>query len=88
MNKYIVIGLKGFLDLIGFYLIATWSRWFFQADVMLERLNVSHTSVFGLNMLKSDMGGFVLTIGVLTLLAVVAMDEFFKKHGGAQAKAM
>ena len=70
MNKYVVLGLKVFSGLIALYLIATWSRWFIQPGVMLDRLDVSATSVFGLNMLKSDMGGFVLTIGILILVAI------------------
>ncbi len=57
MNKYLRISLKAFSGLIGFYLIATWSRWWFQEDVMMERMGISTDTLLGLSQFKSDMGG-------------------------------
>ena len=70
MSTYMIVAMKIFVSLVAAMLIVIWARWFIQPEAMYALYDVTANSRFGVNMLKSDMGGFVLTIGFLSLLAV------------------
>ena len=70
MQLYLRLGVKILVSLVAAVLIAMWVGWFVQPEAIMSVYEVSANSLYGLNMLKSDMGGFVLTLGILTLLAV------------------
>lgn len=66
----LVTALKIVLGLLSVTLIGTWVGWVFMFDRVSDLYNVSATSNAGVNMLKSSMGGFVLALGTLSLMAI------------------
>lgn len=70
MERYLPLTAKIFLGLVAVLLISSWARWFISPDAMLAQYHVAANDVVGWNMLKSDMGGYVLTIGIFILLFV------------------
>lgn len=70
MPSALISILKIVLGLLSVTLIGTWIGWVFMFDTVSELYNVSATSNAGINMLKSSMGGFVLALGAMSLMAI------------------
>lgn len=70
MSSALISALKIILGLLSVTLIGTWIGWVFMFDTVSELYNVSATSNAGINMLKSSMGGFVLALGAMSLMAI------------------
>lgn len=59
---------KVYIGLLGLILISMWALWFISPEMAQELCQVKADSITGINMLKSDMGGAVLIIGLFIFL--------------------
>jgi len=66
-----------FTVLVMFLMFALWSLWTFLPERAKALFEVDAVSATGINALKSDMGGAVLTVGLLILLGFVHKKQWF-----------
>ena len=77
MPKVIILICKLFLSFIALILLWLWAMWMFTPESAQEFYAVSQNSIHGINSLKSDFGGAVLTIAVFIGLYLLSNNKFW-----------
>lgn len=68
--------LKAFVCLIAILMLGIWLMWMVSPEAAKNFFEVDARSITGINALKSDMGGAVLTIAVFLILSFVKETQW------------